>query len=648
MAGNWANVDIRMTGGVPTLHRDGSPWFGWGVERPYLGDHVEAFTRLTGAGLRQIQIDCTCAEDIYHPELRFWHDHDRFDPRVQDAYFRSIADQVPADTLFMLRIGCYAPPWWTATHPGDLQVYADGSTERDLQACGRKAVPSLASPAWRNDICRALTTYLDWLESSGWSRRVSALFLCQGITWEAGFLGADGLPDYSPHAESYFRNWLTAKYRTETALSGAWGRPVILDAAAIPSPERRSRLRPEGELRRVPEEQDVIDHQQSLSDMNVDVLLALARTAREHTGGRVAIGTFYGYTLTAREQTAFTGRYGAGGFLGGHHALGRVLRSADIDFLGSPFNYADRALGTGLLFEHVPLASLQAHGKGFFDENDLYTHSGKPDGDKRVGGGLSVGCAQTVDESIRYLRLAFMQAIVRGKHQWLTELAGWIGPFRENFSDAVVLREIARLQALAEDLILRDRTPVAEVAFVLDEASVAWLPLNSAGFRDRVYHASVRWGHCGTPFDLLLLEDLTEATDTRYRLVIPACVKSPDAIANLERWLARTPSVAVDWDRRAEWYPPSDRSELLAQFAKAGVHCYVEDDSTVWANATMVGLHVGAAGRRMVRLKTPARGVEVFTGRSFAAPQGNFVWDCFEHDVALFVMEQKDTVRSLA
>ncbi len=636
----WGNVDVRIAGGVPTLHRDKEPWFGWAAARPYLGaQHVEAFSRLTRVGLGQIQMDATCAEDIYHPELRFWHGVDQFDPVAQDAYMRSIADCVPADVMFMLRLSCYAPAWWTASHPDDMQIYADGFMVRDLQACGRKSVPSLASPSWRADICLALEKYLKWLEDSGWSRRVSALFLCHGITWEAGFLGADGLPDYSPHAQVYFRKWLAEKYGNDASLSAAWGRAVILDEAVIPSPERRSQPRPEGELRRVPDEQDIIDHQQCLSDMNVDVLLMLARTARASTRGQAPIGTFYGYTLTAREQTSFTGRYGAGGFLGGHHALGRILRSPDIDFIASPFNYANRDLGSGLLFEHVPLASLHAHGKVFFDENDLYTHTGKPEGDAQVGGGISVGCAQTLDESIRYLRLAFMQSIVRGKHQWFFELAGWLGPFRENYSDPDVLCEIARLNTLAEGLISKDRIPVAEVAFVLAETSVAWLPLNCTGFRDHVYYGSVMWGHTGAPFDLLLLDDLVELESPRYRLVVPACVKSPDAMAALDRWLARTPAVAVWWNRSPAWYPPSDRQDLVAQLVSAGVHRYVEDDSTVWANASMVGLHVGAAGNRLIRLKSPSRGYEVFTGRPFNAPQNTFTWDCAKHDVALFVME---------
>lgn len=60
-------------------------------------------------------------------------------------------------------------------------------------------------------------------------------------------------------------------------------------------------------LRPEPAARHVIDHQQSLSEMNCDLLLSLASTIRRETGSRPLVGTWYGYTLTAREQTAFTG-----------------------------------------------------------------------------------------------------------------------------------------------------------------------------------------------------------------------------------------------------------------------------------------------------------------------------------------------------
>src|SRR5262245_31406157 len=117
-----------------------------------------------------------------------------------------------------------------------------------------------------------------------------------------------------------------------------------------------------------------------------------------------------------------------------------------------------------------------------------------------------------------------MQAIVRGKHQWLTELTQWIGPFGENFSDPQLLVEIRRLNMLAEQLVTKDRSPVAEIVFVLDEKSVAHLSLDSSEFKECVYKGSVGWGHIGTPIDILLLDDLLELGEVRYKLAIPAFV----------------------------------------------------------------------------------------------------------------------------
>lgn len=624
----WPDVEVRSLHGIPTIHREGKPWFGWGANRPIYGDHYEIYERLAGCGFRQFHIDATCSEDIYHPELRFWQGPGEFDPSAHDRHFRRVAEICP-DALLQLRIYAGAPPWWVEAHPEHCQVYADGSSEREIQRGGVRRLPSLASPLWRTEINEALRRYIGWLEESGWSKRVSALFICYGITWEWAILGSDGLPDYSVHARDYFRQWLRARYGTEAKLSAAWGRHVEFETVEIPDARRRSRSGGENGLRRVPSEQDVIDHQQCLSDMNADLLLSLASTARQSTRGEALIGSFYGYTLTAREQTPFTGLYGAGGFVGGHHALGRVLRSPDIDFLASPFNYLNRDLGTGLLYEHLPLASLHAHGKVFFDENDLYTFTNQPNQDDRMSQ-LSVGVTTTRENTIKMFQSAFAQAVVRGKHQWLTELTGWIGDFRENFSDEALLIEISRLNAMADELIARDRGSVAEIAFVLDEASVAHLTLDNKDFLHRVYEASLWWGHTGAPFDLILLEDLLEKSPGAYKLIIPACVRRPGALEQLQRHIvAAGKAIVVD-----------SATDLLAEMARADVHRYVEDSSTVWANASMVFVHVHGAGQRLIRLRKSCRGKEVLSRRQFVTDQiGVLPWEFEENGSALFVYD---------
>lgn len=634
----WPNVTSLPHEGVPTLLRDGAPWFGWGAQRPIVGKHREVFQHMGGCGLRQFHVDATCSEDIYHPELRFWHGTDKYDGSFQDAYFRHILEACP-DSLLQLRISAGAPEWWLDAHPDHLQTYHDGAISRELQRAGDRRLPSLASPLWRRDIAQAMHAYVAWLEESGWSKRVSALFIGYGITWEWALLGSDGFLDYSVHAQAYFREWLAKKYGTDASLSRAWGRDIRFESAEIPSAERRARRGGACGLRQIPEEQDVIDHQQSLSDMNADVLLLLAKTAKEASRHEVVVGSFYGYTLTAREQAPFTGLYGAGGFVGGHHALGRVLRSDHVDFLASPFSYADRELGSGLLIEHVPLTSLHAHGKAFFDENDIYPHTNQAEGDDRAAS-ISVGVARTPRESILYLRQAFMQAIVRGKHQWLTELTGWIGPIHDNYTDAPLLAEITRLNALADPLLKLNRSSVAQVAFIIDESSVARLTLDHTAFRDAIYFGTTAWGHTGAPFDILLLEDFLASPSGKYRLAVPACVKLPEQIALLREWKGTHPEVQFCWDETETWYPTTSSTALVQQMTTAGVHRYIGEEATVWANASMVGIHVSAPGIRRIMFREACRGEELFSGKPFTAENGCLDWTFEKNDVVLFVLER--------
>ena len=319
--------------------------------------------------------------------------------------------------------------------------------------------------------------------------------------------------------------------------------------------------------------------------------------------------------------------------------MGKILQSRDIDYLVSPFNYADRTLGSGLLLEHVPLASVYAHGKAFFEENDLYTDTGRPDGDFR-GGNISIGVAETWEETLAYLRLSFGQAIIRGKHQWFAELAGWLGEFKENFSNPRYLDEVRHLNDRADELLIRDRRSVTELAFVLDEKSVAHLTLDHKGFLKHVYRASVSWGHTGAPFDLVLLEDLVENRCPPYRLVVPACVKISESIDRLREWLGRT-STRAWWDGTPEWYPPVDAAALIGRMEGAGVHRYIAEDATAWANASMVLIHVAEPGMHTIRFRRPCGGMEFFSNQKFDAPSGDCDWPFETNGTALFLIESQ-------
>ena len=133
----------------PTFFREGKPWFAWGVNRPILGEHFEAFERLCGAGLRHIHCEATCTEDIYHPELRFWHGSGIYDGSFQDRYFSKLA-RICDEALFHLRlyvgarIGGSTPipmsarSITTEVTPGKSRVAECGASRRSRPTCGAR------------------------------------------------------------------------------------------------------------------------------------------------------------------------------------------------------------------------------------------------------------------------------------------------------------------------------------------------------------------------------------------------------------------------------------------------------------------------------------------------------------------------------
>ena len=617
----WPEVCIQDHHGVPTLHRSGKPWFGLGAERPFIGDNVALFRTLSSAGAQFLQCDATCSEDIYHPELRFWHGPDEFDGSAQDQYFQKVLGDKP-EALLLLRVYAGAPDWWLDAHPDHLQVYADGTTERELQRAGMKRLPSLASPLWREECAQAMREFVRWLIRSGWSRHVGAFLVSSGITWEWAIPGTDGLPDYSPQAVRYFRDFLRKKYGNAAALSEAWGRPSRIDAAEIPGRERRERAGGEVGLRATPGEQDVIDHQQTLSEMTADILLALCEAAKEESQGALTLGAFYGYTLTAREQTPFTGLYGAGGFLGGHHALGRVVRSPHLDFLASPYAYSNRRPSNGMLFEHGPLGTCHRHGKAWFDENDNYTFINPTNGDPRLIS-LDVGAAETFEETVVMLRWAFGLALARGKHLWLTELTGWLNDYRPNFDHPAVLEEIDRLQQLGERLVTRDRSNRSQIAIVLDEFSIAHQTLDHRAFEQKVYRAMAPLMRMGCAVEVLLLEDLLEESHPAWKIVAPFGIHDSAAIRRLAAYRDRQPQIKFCWNEEAGFYP--EPCEVRKFAVDAGVHFFAPDGVCAWENASMLLVQ---GDMQEVAFDRPRSGVEMFSGRPFSTDASKIISPC--------------------
>ncbi|PTX99968.1 hypothetical protein DB346_19365 [Verrucomicrobia bacterium LW23] len=532
-----------------------TPEFPLMVSRPIQHQQLTPFRELYAQGIRVLHVDATFSEDFFHTEMRAWKGPGEFDYSYQAAYWRKLLEACP-DAKFCLRLNSASPPWWDELHPAELQQYADGTAEAAFQRTARRTLPSLASQTWRKAACGALAHFLRWLESEGWADRIWGLFLCYGITWEWGILGTDRFPDYSAPMQGRFREWLREAYRNDVeALRNAWGDAVVtFETAAIPGEAARLAACNgvawggigSAELRQFPRDRAAADFQNCMSDTNCDYLLDLGRTVREVAGTRYKLGSFYGYTLTSREHTAFTSQYGAGGLAGGHHAFGKFLRSRLFDFNASPYAYADRDLGRGCLIQHFPRASCQLHGVRVYDENDLKTFLVADAQDDRT---ISIGQTRTLEDTVRHQRWALAQALCHSTTYWWTELSGWIGAYLPNFDHPEILSELRQHSRAFEQLGGEAEPESAPVAIIIDERSIAALSLASKLFRDEVYQQLAAWSWCGAPFDVWLAEDVTPETMRHVRL---AYVFAPAPSLALRKSLAS----ALCRDGRTVWWAP--------------------------------------------------------------------------------------------
>jgi hypothetical protein len=261
--------------------------------------------------------------------------------------------------------------------------------------------------------------------------------------------------DYSPANVAGFRRWLRARYGSDAGLRAAWRDPAAsIESAAPPTRAERAASRL-GSMRDPALEQRAIDYVRYTSDLVADTIGAFAKAIKEATGRRKIVGAFYGYILQLcgeqRQQNA------------GHHSLGKVLANPDIDFLCSPTSYAFRQLGgEGTSHFMSLLGSVQAHGKLWFNENDVRT--------SLSGGSVGEwGRAANVAGDILQQEKELANAIVNGAAQWWFDVGG------NRYDDPSLMRRIGQLTVNAAEAVELDRTPVDEIAFVTDETGPAWL-----------------------------------------------------------------------------------------------------------------------------------------------------------------------------
>ena len=386
---------------------------------------------------------------------------------------------------------------WILAHP---EVWAKNS-KMSVQSgtyLSTNVVASMAAEAWRNAAADATAKFVRHIAGSPYADRVIGIMPCCGISSEWLYWGSQArdFMDYSDPFQNGFRKFLKEKYGTLDKLNAAWAKQFKdWQAVGVPSEEERRKVSHDDFLL-FPANGAVRDLREFLNLTVSDSIIRMVKAVKAASGNRLLAGVYYGYS------TYFSGPYMAP--FSGHHALGRVLRCPELDFLFSPCRYDDRGTGGASGFM-APVASVRAHGKLWCNEADnrllhSWDRSGRSD--------TLRGSAAVI---VREFASTFATASGQG---WLDFGEGWLpydSRLRRVFKDCLrVSRQLAEENAIAPD-------PENAIAVVLDEQAIFRAPYKQRLFLNLVgiYPHLLR---TGTGVHWYLLSDLEKLE--QYKCIV--------------------------------------------------------------------------------------------------------------------------------
>ena len=408
-----------------------------------------------------------------------------------DARIEAVLKANPS-MLIIPRIGVTWPPqWWIEEHLDEMMLYDDG----------QRQTASVHSHVWRQTAFENLKALVAHLEAK-FGEHVLGYHPCGQHTgeWFYDRSWDRSLSGLEPPTRLAFKNYVRAKYRTDSALRAAWGDPdARLDDVDIPS--IRDQKRSLAAAFRDPlAERKVIDFFEFSNKEMADVVELMCRAVKEAAPDKLSV-TFYGYHF---EVSALP----FGLQTSGHLCLGRLLRSPWIDVFCSPVSYTDRGPGGGGYFM-APVDSVQLHGKLWLIEDDTRTHLGEPDPQ------YALQKTKNARETEGVLGRNFAHILTRSAAIWWMDLFG-IGWFQGD----EMWQYLGKLSSLYQKALSRSRPYQPQIAVIVDERSALYTQpapvplvqlLNS--FRLQLYRI-------GAPIGFYLLDDLISGTIPPARMYI--------------------------------------------------------------------------------------------------------------------------------
>ena len=523
---------IEFHHGVPTLFVNGAPqpsiaYITYLHERGRFADFAQAGYRLYSFAAFFGTEGINVTSGISPFDRGMFDDPAHPDFSVFDERVQEILSACP-EAQILPRVNVSLSRAWERAHPDEC--CDTGYADTEPRAC-------FASPLWRETVADCLRALIDHIEASNYAAHIIGYQLAAGNTEE----------------------WI----------------PFDL-AGGVGKRSRERYLAAGGDLADQPAFRKFLAH------LNAETILTLARAVKEHTGRRLIVGCFYGYTFEVSS------------WIFAHGALHELLDSPDIDFLCSPVSYAERLTPGGDRSYMLPMHSAMLHGKMVFAELDIRTHLTRDlaqcrENAVRPGtytGGVWNGFAEP-ELTVGLLRACFARRLAFGYGSWWFDMwGGW-------YADPAMMAEMRDFAHLAERVLdWPDRSSLAETALFIDEAYFAYADDQN---RAMSVNGPIRrdLARSGVLCDVYLASDYDRAMALgRYKAVILAL---PADTVRMEQLAARNPDALA---LRGESSP-----EELREFCRRrGVHIWCESGDVVYANRYFAALYASGAGEKRIAL----------------------------------------------
>ena len=360
----------------------------------------------------------------------------------------------------------------------------------------------------------------------------------------------------------------------------------------IPGPNIRNR--PGWDL--LPDDADgrwVAAYNEFINEATADTVKYFAAVVKGATHRRSLVGTFFAYVVLLAGENRQSDS--------GQLFLRDLLESEDVDFVcGVPTHLLRSYTGENYGYPCQPtaIASVLAHGRQYADDNDIFSwlhqspwHTDYDPKDPR-GGAISM-----------HRRWLALESVLGNSYEWFSLFTTW-------HHDEQLLDDYALEARIHQDSLKLDRTPVEEIAFVVDDHTFSWLtPSAQSHYAGELLLATL--GRTGAPVGVWRLSDV-DRLPGRIKCVVVVNASAPRAedLKKLKHLIARggrtimlvgTPGLV---DSKTQRWNPAGLEDLL------GMPIRLDDEAkTARADLIATGEHVCVMNRPLPGLESDAASI---------------------------------------